>query len=680
MMHMTQFPVSARLAALLFAGAILILAGCASYGTLEKAKGPDGANRGSFEIIQSETKNENDGKEKAVQGVESRPLGCPLGEPKRVFGAGPYYEGPLIDAHLHMPSLFAPPPGADIKKYFNPAVLGTDVTINKIACLLEREKIAKAVGFFLVLDFLQGATLQVAIDAQKNYPGKFEPFLMPTPLTRPTFTPQEYGKIVNANPGLFKGYGELGFYLGVFSQSSPDDDTFMGIFKVAQGNGHVVMIHPAAQTIEGLEIAIQKNPDVIFLLHGEGIADEIVPLVEKYPNVYFTLDTALLPGIYGFDNKEDFKANFEKNFSSHLERSISKWKPPIEKNPDSFVWGTDRGEGWHFDEGAGDYMVEMSRAFIGRLDPGVQEKFAYKNAQNMLEGKKTGAKSPVAPITKTPFTGMEGLCTTAEKCNEFCQNNYGRCKQYCNSNPQHPICLKSFSFGQGKQDGGTGPWQQAPAATRPTPAGGGKPPVLSNLAFEIAPWDKGTNKAGDLIFTKKLLFNDGRVSNDKVFVEFGHSDTSRPGMPWVEYWFFVPLGTKVRAPAGGSAKVSFFEHTNDWGINIDNGSGWEVGLEHLAKVNVKSGDVVKAGDIVGEAAPRKTFNNEIAMTELAVFRGGVQVEKFCPFQFLEDSLKSEYSQKLTRLAKDWEEFIGKDVYQEEKWVAPGCLMEKIIEK
>lgn len=29
---------------------------------------------------------------------------------------------------------------------------------------------------------------------------------------------------------------------------------------------------------------------------------------------------------------------------------------------------------------------------------------------------------------------------------------------------------------------------------------------------------------------------------------------------------------------------------------------------------------------------------------------------------------------------NWEEFIGKDVYKQEDWVAPGCLMDKIIER
>ena len=49
------------------------------------------------------------------------------------------------------------------------------------------------------------------------------------------------------------------------------------------------------------------------------------------------------------------------------------------------MWGTDRLEGWHFDKEVGGLVEEFSRAFIGELDSSVQEKFAYKNAQRMLE-------------------------------------------------------------------------------------------------------------------------------------------------------------------------------------------------------------------------------------------------------------------------------------------------------
>ncbi len=92
-------------------------------------------------------------------------------------------------------------------------------------------------------------------------------------------------------------------------------------------------------------------------------------------------------------------------------------------------------------------------------------------------------------------------------------------------------------------------------------------PVLKNLGVNIDAWNRQTNLAGDLIFLKKLLFDDGRVANDKVFLDFGSKDKYRMNdLGAIEYWFFVPLKTKVRAPVDGRVQMVFFNHTRDWGI------------------------------------------------------------------------------------------------------------------
>lgn len=207
-------------------------------------------------------------------------------------------------------------------------------------------------------------------------------------------------------------------------------------------------------------------------------------------------------------------------------------------------------------------------------------------------------------------------------------------------------------------------------------------PILKNLGVSIEPYDSRTGLAGDVIFSKKLLFDDGRVSNDRAFVDFGYKDKYRSNdIGSIEYWFYVPLGTRVVAPVNGVVQVVFFNHTQDWGINIVSyeGSSWIVSFEHVVKVNVKNGDIIHAGDVVAEAAPRGTFNNEIAMTELAVWHAGAHIIKYCPYEFLDTSLQPLYKNKITTLAEDWETFIGKEVYQQEKWVSPGCSVYSIQE-
>ena len=64
---------------------------------------------------------------------------------------------------------------------------------------------------------------------------------------------------------------------------------------------------------------------------------------------------------------------------------MKKWKNRIEQHPDQFMWGTDRAADWHFDEEISILVEEFARAFTGRLSPEVQEKFAYKNAERLIE-------------------------------------------------------------------------------------------------------------------------------------------------------------------------------------------------------------------------------------------------------------------------------------------------------
>ncbi len=105
-----------------------------------------------------------------------------------------------------------------------------------------------------------------------------------------------------------------------------------------------------------------------------------------------------------------------------------------------------------------------------------------------------------------------------------------------------------------------------------------------------------------------------------------------------------------------------------------------VSFEHVFNLKVKEGDYVSVGEVVGDASPRNTLKNKIAMVELAVWKGGSRIEKFCPFDFLDENIKSKYNDKLNNIANEWETFIGKDVYRQENWVSPGCLVKMIVEK
>ena len=108
----------------------------------------------------------------------------------------------------------------------------------------------------------------------------------------------------------------------------------------------------------------------------------------KYPNVYYTIDALFGDQLLNDPGKS--LANFlekTEDFESMLEIDLANWKGLIEAYPDRFMWGTDRGAviRWSLDIEAGQRWTEYARAFIGQLDSSAQEKFAYKNAENLLK-------------------------------------------------------------------------------------------------------------------------------------------------------------------------------------------------------------------------------------------------------------------------------------------------------
>ena len=74
------------------------------------------------------------------------------------------------------------------------------------------------------------------------------------------------------------------------------------------------------------------------------------------------------------------------NYAPLLEIDLGDWKEVIEAHADRFMWGTDRGGIviWAWDLEVGLRLTDYARAFIGQLDPDVQELFAYRNAERLL--------------------------------------------------------------------------------------------------------------------------------------------------------------------------------------------------------------------------------------------------------------------------------------------------------
>lgn len=323
---------------------------------------------------------------------------CALEPRAREFKNTPYYTGPIIDGHLHLPSASSLVSSVSAKMGLPTPAWDKNLTLEYVNCLFQSEGYTKAYGFHLFTKYSAGGEVKIAKEMDKKYPGKFIHFLMPALVSSWVNTDvSTIKKTLEKNPGLFKGIGEIKSNDG----SNLDSPYLMELYELAKKHNLVVMVHPHTHQRDTIEKIIAQYPEVKFYLHGVVSADGpaqaagnlrwLTGIFERYPNVYYSVDVPL--PFYGFKKehlgkavpKEETLPRMRADFSSDLQSHVALWKTTIETYPDRILLETDRWHRPHFEPEVSGLIAEFLRSFIGRLDPAVQEKFAYKNAELLLK-------------------------------------------------------------------------------------------------------------------------------------------------------------------------------------------------------------------------------------------------------------------------------------------------------
>jgi hypothetical protein len=157
-----------------------------------------------------------------------------------------------------------------------------------------------------------------------------------------------------------------------------------------------VYFHLGEGQAEAYKKIIKANPDINFIFHGDQLIQcescpqnlsQIEDILASAPNVYYEVDE-LWGDVFLLNPKktrEEFFAHF-KDYQPLLEQDLATWKAFIERFPDQVIWGSDRGVvRWTVDLQVSRQLTDYVRAFIARLDPAVQEKYAYKNIAKLLQ-------------------------------------------------------------------------------------------------------------------------------------------------------------------------------------------------------------------------------------------------------------------------------------------------------
>ncbi len=314
-----------------------------------------------------------------------------------------YYTGPLIDTHLHMPQLsddFGGPDdregegrGVDADQYDEIAgedrpLLGETVTVDQIACTLKQERTTWAFTFFPVFPESPAPLIDVAHKTRQRHGSLFVPFIQSTGSEISTVKAETLQKMLSLRPGLFAGFGEVGDSPTEPINPPPDTPIYLEDFRVAGANNLLVYFHPGVGHQQNLERALQEFPEVTFIVHGDFVRPYIGDLMAGNPNIFFTANDIFEEAIplFRFGDKQRFIAVIERDWDALLAQAVTQYEPLIDEYPDRFMWGTDRVDiVWNYDADVGLLLARFGRAFIGRLDPTVQERFAYQNAERLLQ-------------------------------------------------------------------------------------------------------------------------------------------------------------------------------------------------------------------------------------------------------------------------------------------------------
>lgn len=341
------------------------------------------------------------------------PVACPAPKPHNKAR----YSGKLIDSHFHLPFTkygmfdtvneeFVTDEEGDRDLI---TTLGVNVTIPEITCLLDYEGTYKVFAFIgIATDYTEERMKVSRKEAQVGvvkkimalYPDRFVPFIgMPDePRGFQTVNAEELNRALNVEPGLFKGYGEVALYPseGV-PPLPPNAERLLEIYPVVKDHGLAVYFHVGEGQKDAFREVLRDNPDTNFVFHGDHLIghafgydlSQIEEIIKNHPNAFYTVDQLygdvflLRPEV----SKEEFLNHFA-NYEPLIEQDLDTWRDLIERYPDQFMWGTDRGGLlWSVDREVGWTLADYSRAFIARLDPAVQEKFGYKNAEFLFQNR-----------------------------------------------------------------------------------------------------------------------------------------------------------------------------------------------------------------------------------------------------------------------------------------------------
>lgn len=217
--------------------------------------------------------------------------------------------------------------------------------------------------------------------------------------------------------GNIQGLGEFAFYRGSLQNTSlltPGWDT---IFKFAADKDLFVMTHLTNNEAEEIETVLKRYPDTKIIDHNSELLRELPRLLKKYPNFYFTLDTAAMLALkqdggfrevlmypHGEFSVDEFVRQYDQHQEQLLDQAVTEWLPVIKAAPQRIMWGTDASLLNHHDERVFSRLMDFTQKFSKKIPQQYRDDYLYQNAFDAF-----GAGSRIEPLTEEELKRAEEL-------------------------------------------------------------------------------------------------------------------------------------------------------------------------------------------------------------------------------------------------------------------------------
>ena len=252
------------------------------------------------------------------------------------------YQGPIVDAHSHVPNATA---------------------IDAYVAAMKKHNVTRVV--LLGVGGVQKDDAAWIAAAAKKYPGVVIP-------GAPVPDPSDAGVAKAAEALETLKARALGEVHGrqVSRKIDRDPASFGKLFELAAAKGVPVIIHEeltdgAAKALDAA-LAAHRKTTVVIAHGGEGPPARVDGLLTRNANLFFDLS-----GMH-FQRKPALATE-----TGPLDPA---WKAVIEKHPDRFLMGIDVWAPRLFEPPTLDKLMAWTRRILGELKPGVAERVASKNA------------------------------------------------------------------------------------------------------------------------------------------------------------------------------------------------------------------------------------------------------------------------------------------------------------